>query len=235
LSLQPQLGLRFRKSPSDGRTYCRKSDSLESLRALRGWQFSFQVNRRGEVSEWKAGPRDGRKAIAVEPKGAKGFLMTSVMDADGWKELSGLSFFVPPEQVKGNGIWNRPMKHDYGPLGSWYGETRFKKGKVQSGILRVDFVHQLNYAPPGKDAGALPFALKSAVFKPEAAGGAIEYDLQARRVLMAQERFLVKGIIQTELLGQPSTVDMEETQVTTVRLHEQNPWPSSSAYRIRNQ
>ena len=39
-----------------------------------------------------------------------------------------------------------------------------------------------------------------------------------------QERFLVKGNLTADLLGQAATVEMEEDQLITVRMLEQNPW-----------
>ena len=186
--------------------------------------LTFKVNRVGDVTNLVAGPKDGRKAVAVEPKGGKGFLVTSVMDADGWKEMAELSFLVPPDQTGGNAPWTRQRTHDYGALGSWYGETRYQRAGTKNGLLQVDFVHHLAYAPPKKDAGDLPFAIKDAVFKPETAGGVIQFDTQAGRIRTAQERFVVKGTIGTELLGEASTLELEETQAITIRIFDQNPW-----------
>jgi hypothetical protein len=207
-----------------------KSDDLsramfeESLRALKGWQFTYKLNRRGEVIEWTTGPTAGRKAAPVEPKGAKGFLVISVLDEDGWKEMAQLSFFVPEEQTAGSQTWSRQMTHDFGPLGHWYGETSFLPKETHNGVLRVDYVHHMTYKSPDKDRGDLPFAIKDALFKAEMAGGTISFDTHARRIQTAQEHFLVKGTISTDILGQATTVQVEEQQAITIRILEQNPW-----------
>jgi hypothetical protein len=207
-----------------------KSDDLsrpmfeESLRALKGWQFTYKLNRRGEVVEWTTGPASGRKAVPVEPKGAKGFLVTSVLDEDGWKEMAQLSFFVPQEQTAGSQTWSRQMTHDFGPLGSWYGGTTFLPKEMHNGVLRVDYVHHMTYKSPDKIRGDLPFAIKDAIFKSEMAGGTISFDTHARRVQTAQEHFLVRGTMSTEILGQTATVQVEEQQAITIRILEQNPW-----------
>jgi hypothetical protein len=207
-----------------------KSDDLsramyeESLRELKGWQFTYKLNGRGDVVEWINGPAHGRKAAPVEPKGAQGFLVTSVMDEDGWKEMAQLSFFVPDEPATGNQARSRPMNHDFGPLGTWYGQTRFVRKPSENGLLCVDYVHHMTYKPPDKNRGDLPFAIKDAMFEPEVAGGTIYFDTQVGRVQTAKERFVVKGKFSTEIFGQVSVVQVEEQQAIIIRIFEQNPW-----------
>lgn len=195
----------------------------ESLAALKGWQFSYQLNSRRVITEWKSGPPDGRKVAAVEPKGAAGFLATSVMDEDGWKELAQLTFFVPRSE-SGSQSWKQPMMHNFGPLGSWYGETTFTPQATRKGVQQIGFVHRMEYRPPEKGAGELPFTIEKAMLKPEKSGGTIEFDTQANRVLSAQEAFLVRGALSVAVLGQSAEVEVQEQQVISLRLHEQNPW-----------
>lgn len=207
-----------------------KSDELSgamfeaSLAELRGWQFSYKLSSRREVTDWKASPPDGRKVAAVTPKGGTGFLVTSVMDEDGWRELAQLSFFQPQPTSGGGKSWRRPMQHNFGPLGHWYGETQFTPQAKRSGTQQIAFVHKLEYRPPEKDLGELPFTIEKATLRPETAGGTIHYDHQVDRVQSAQETFLVRGSLDVSLLGQSATVEVEEQQLTTLRLHEQNPW-----------
>jgi hypothetical protein len=196
-----------------------------SLRDLVGWQFTFQVNRRGDIMEWKGGPPAGRKAAKVERGAELGFMVTSVMDEDGWKEMAQLSFFVPEEQTAGSQTWVRKMTHDFGPLGSWAGETHYTPKEGQgSAPLQIDYVHKMAYKPPDKGIGGLPFTVSEANFKPEIAAGTFHYDKQAGRVIQVQERFLVKGNLAIDLVGQAAAVEMEEDQLITVRMLERNPW-----------
>lgn len=194
-----------------------------SLRDLKDWKFTYQVNRRGDILQWKGGPPAGRKAARVERGAELGFMVTSVMDEDGWKEMAQLSFFVPEEQTAGSQTWVRKMTHDFGALGNWAGETHYTP-KEGSDPLQIDYVHKMTYAPPARGIGGLPFAVGDAKFTPEIAGGTFHYDKQAGRVIQVQERFLVKGALTADLLGQAAAVEMEEDQLITVRLLEQNPW-----------
>jgi hypothetical protein len=200
----------------------------ESLRKLVGWQFSYRLNAGGEVLELTSGPEDGRRAAAVEPKGGTGFLLTSVMDEAGWKELAQLSFFVPDPQASGNQPMVRQMTHDFGPLGSWSGMTKFQRQGTQKGVQRFDYVHEMMYKPPEKGAGDLPFAVGEAKFVPDVAGGSIYFDTKTKRVQGAQDRFQVRGEISADVLGQAATIQVQEQQAITVRLFDQDPWSQNS-------
>jgi hypothetical protein len=195
----------------------------DSLAKLKGWQFSYQLNNRRVITEWKSRPPDGRKVAAVEVPGMKGFLATSVMDDDGWKELAQLTFFVPHTEA-GSKSWKQAMQHNFGPLGHWYGETTFTPQATRQDVQQIGFVHTMEYRPPEKDTGELPFEIEKAMLKSERAGGTIEFDTQANRVASVQEAFLVRGALAVSLLGQSLDVEVEEQQVIGLRLHEQNPW-----------
>jgi hypothetical protein len=82
----------------------------------------------------------------------------------------------------------------------------------------------MEYRPPEKDLGELPFKIEKAMLRPETAGGTLEFDTKAGRVTQAQEGFLVRGGLAVSLLGQGLEVEVEEQQVISLKMHEQNPW-----------
>lgn len=194
----------------------------ESLKKLKGWQFSYTLSKDGEVLKMMAGPADAPVAGKVAPKGTEGFIVTSVMDEAGWKELAQISFYVPDEQASGNKRHLRQMTHDFGPLGSFVGETSFVRKGMQQGLLRIDYSHKLAYRAPGKGAaiGGSPITVSGADLRPEIAGGSIWYDQKAKRVRQAEDNFYVKGEIATNLAALP----VEEQQAMIVKLTDVNPW-----------
>ena len=194
----------------------------ESLKKLKGWQFSYTLSKDGEVLKMMAGPADAPVAGKVAPKGAEGFIVTSVMDEAGWKELAQISFYVPDEQASGNKRQLRQMTHDFGPLGSFSGETSFVRKGMQQGLLQIDYAHKLNYRGPGKGAAfaGSPLTVSGADLRPDIAGGSIWYDQKAKRVRQAVDHFHVKGEIATNIAALP----IEEQQMMVVKLTEVNPW-----------
>ena len=194
----------------------------ESLKKLKGWQFSYTLSQDGEVLKMMAGPADAPVAGKVAPMGAEGFIVTSVMDEAGWKELAQISFYVPDERASGNKRHLRQMTHDFGPLGSFTGETSFVRKGMQQGLLRIDYAHKLAYRGPGKGAaiGGSPITVSGADLRPDIAGGSIWYDQKARRVRQAEDHFHVKGEIATNIAALP----IEEQQAMIVKLTDVNPW-----------
>ena len=196
----------------------------KSLKELEGWQFSATLNRRGEVIGWHSGPKDGRETVEVKPEGMEGFLVTSVMDEDGWKELTQLSFFVPDPKTDGQKPWTRQMTHDYGPLGSWYGLTHFRRNETAKGLTRYSYEHELTYQPPEEGIEGLPFTITDARFLPEVAEGYLDFSETAQRVESAHETFVLKGQLATEILGQRATIDTVEQQTMILRLSDEKTW-----------
>ena len=199
-----------------------KASFTDSLAAMKGQRIRFNVNERGDVSDFVADSKERPKSVAVDLTGGRGFLVTSVMDADGWKEIAEWSFFVPAEDGKRE--WTRRMMHDFAPLGSWYGDTRFRRGDSQGGVMRIDFAHAMTFSPTAGGIAGLPFAVAKVAFKSEVADGAIEYDSYNKRVRKVQERFLVRGTLGAELFGETAGIEISESQLLTVKLYDKYPW-----------
>ncbi|MFV2070044.1 MAG: hypothetical protein ACC645_24015, partial [Pirellulales bacterium] len=194
----------------------------KSLEALKRQQFTYTLNRRNEVIEFK-GHSKNIASLPVDLLAGKGFMVTSVIDEDGWKELAQVTFFLPDDGVRQGQPYTRQMTHDWDPLGRWTGVTTFV-GKGRTGPFeQIDYAHELAYEPPAKKAGVLPFQITGATFTPDVAAGTILFDPDKRRVSQVQERFQVTGTVATEVLGQPATIQLQEQQILTLRVSDQRP------------
>ena len=205
-----------------------KSDPLSrsafesSLRDLIGQQFSFTLNKHHEVIKF-VGYKDTKKTISAKTRARDGFLVTSVMDEDGWKELAQLSFFLPKENAE-NGSWKRQITHDWRELGSWYGATTFSADDQSQQVKQYRFSHDLTYMAPEKTETSSPLVITSAKFELQNGSGTIRFDAGESRVAVAEEKFHAKGELETQILGQTSKVTLEEQQILVIRLFNQNPW-----------
>ncbi len=214
----------------------------ESLEKLKHRQYTFVLNARNEVTDFQ-GDRNQPAALPIKMNLGQGFMVTSVIDDDGWKELVQLTLFQPEPAAASEQPVKRAMTHDWGPLGSWYGTTEFvRKGLIRLAevagqpagaagtttspgesaggepLQRIDYTHDMTYVPPGQDGGGLPLRIKQSDFRTTIAGGSIAYDPQRRRVAYVQERFEVTGTLTVEVLGQASAVELREQQVLTIRV-----------------
>ena len=192
------------------------------LQKTRGATFEMTLNPRREVVAFKG----GQEALTVfadgNPLGGTSFLMWSFLDQDGWKELAEVSFFRPKEPVRKGDRWTRPLTHAWGPLGNWTGQVGYVHLGRQGPVERYDYVLDLGYKPPVK-GGGLPFAISKADFRLQTARGAIGFDPVRGRVTAAEERFHVRGLLEVSALGVDAAVEMDETQLFQLRLHDRNP------------
>ncbi len=197
---------------------------VASLEKMQGRRFTYTLSPHNEVIDFSGHKKDVRSA-SVETGPGKGFLLTSVIDKDGWKELAELTFFRPGNgESTGEKTRVRQMTHDWSPLGSWEGITTFVKRGQEDRRQRFDFSHKMTYMPPKNREGVLPFRITSAEFRPEQASGSLLFDSTLDRVTGAEETFRVKGVVGTELLGQSMVIQLEENQTMKITIVDQNPW-----------
>ena len=220
-----------------------QSSYAAALKKIAGTTMRYELNDANEVISFRGG-KESRKAIAIDKLsidkllGNKGFLLTSLIDDDGWKELAALTFFQPTPQQR---QWKGQFHHDWTPLGSWSGETVFAVGRKRGKWQLYQYQHEMKYRAPGVKApgekkdgdkgaadspltGGLPFALKGADFTPLKSGGQIVYDTAKSRIESAEELFHVRGTVAANVLGQETRIQVEEKQMFKILVNDQNAW-----------
>lgn len=200
---------------ADALTKAVLSDLLKKLQGAR-WEMDF--NAQGEVIRFQGGNDRVQAAAAHDQPGALTFLLASLVDQDGWKELGQWSFFRPPTPLRAGAKWQRPMTHRWGTLGQWTGRVGFTYAGSQGGLQRFPFAFKLTYAPPKAPDRGLPFAISNPSFKHLEAGGTIWFDAKKQRVSHVEERFHVQGELWLSLLGQSIPVHLDEDQRFRLRL-----------------
>ena len=188
-----------------------------ALRKSRGATFTLTVGPGGEVTGLKGPADEPRVTEKNDAIRGQTLRVWSLLDADGWKEMAGLTFFQPARPLVVGETWTRPLVHDWGPLGSWVGRTRYSVAGRRDGAERIEYAHQLTYRPPAA-GGGLPFRVVRAECSAPAAGGAIRYDAARGRVESAEETFRVRGAVTVAVGGVETTAAVEEVQVFRLRI-----------------
>ncbi len=187
-----------------------RKEMLAALEKAHGTEFRFVVGEDGTVGEFKGpkdalqiqGPNDLTKAASIR--------VWSLLDSDAWKEMAGLTELYLPLFPA---TQDRPLAHDWGPLGTWAGKTTYRRNGKQDGQDRVDFAHALTYSPPAGGGNAdLPLRITRTEFRTPTASGSILFDAAKGRVTRAEETFQVKGRVVVSALGTEVTVDLDERQ-----------------------
>lgn len=198
---------------------------VEAVKKLIGKEFQFTLDRKQKLIDFK-GTRDEPKSInfkdltSIEGFTGDGFMVSSVMDLDGWKEMAQLTFLLPDDKKK---KWKDQMSHDWGELGRWSGETHFEKKNESNGMLRIDYAHRMRYDPTTKGKSKLPFAIGEKSFESTEAGGRLIFNRKKHRIDSLIERFRVSGVISASLLGSSTSLKLQEVQTFELKLHDQNP------------
>lgn len=203
----------------------RAADAVETslnrlLRQARGATFRIELTTDGNMASFKGKP----EALAVaEQVPGRSLLLTSTLDADGWKELATLTFFQPPKKLPPGGQWSRDEEHAWGPLGRWTGKIVYTAPVKVGKWRRYHYRHLLAYHPPKSGLTELPLLLEARQFRLLRAEGDIDYDPVRRRVVAAEEDFAVHGIFSAGALGVTVPVEGVEEQRFRVRLLDEVP------------
>ena len=198
----------------------------KALEALNGKTIVFVFDERGEVVDFQGvGPAPQVDRVPIP--GADGLFVTKVIDDDGWKELAKFTLFKPAKERADDGTFKYATRHDWGDLGSWYGDTVVKPDQKRGNIERFRFNHELEYVPPeAKQGQELPFEVNKAEFQAYRADGEIYYDHRSERISQATEWFMARGTVKAQVLGNEVQVNVQEQQKMSIRL-------KSEKFRVR--
>ena len=202
-----------------------KATLTDALEKAVGAKFEIAISALGEATV--TGVKD---PIRVQ-NGQQGALgqsvrLWSLLDADAWRELAGLTFFQPALALKNKPTWTKPVAHDWGPLGAWKGKTVFvAKGKLlpKSSLDVIDYGHRIDHTPA--QAGAanqLPIELPKVKFTPVTAEGRMHFNAETQRTISAEETFRVRGVVTAQMAGSAAEVELQEYQAFQLSIIDPN-------------
>lgn len=185
---------------------------------------------------------DTKKMAVTEIKGHKEFidklgnanpqmkpLLEKILSEKALKEMAEPMFAaLPGKKVtkgKEDATWKRATELDMGPIGKYSTTYNYTyegpdKDKNEKIGLKVD----LKYTPPeGNTAAGLPFRIKSADLSAKDATGTITYDPKAGQVKSSETNMTLSGNLNIEIGQQSTSVDLTQTQKTTITTSDKDP------------
>jgi len=185
---------------------------------LPGATYTLHLSPKMDVTKFE-GAVAGPKVGALHFDGGLGVQMTSLLDRDGWKELAQSTFFQMDEQLQSGARWSKPHTHNWGSLGAWSGKIHYAYAGQQDGYHKIAFGSQLAFkAAAASQLGLL--TVQSADFKSPQSGGTLFFDAVKGKVVAAEERFRVTGVLNASLLGQNTPIEIDEDQHFLIRIHD---------------
>jgi hypothetical protein len=153
-------------------------------------------------------------------------LLEQILSEEALKEMADPTFAaIPAESVAKGQTWTRETKLNMGPIGTYENSYKYTyegpDGKLQK--IKVDTT--LKYVPPSETTptGGLPFKIKSADLQSKDASGTILFDTEKGRVDKSEMNIKLEGKLSIEIGGQTTTVELSQTQKTTVTTSDTNP------------
>jgi hypothetical protein len=185
--------------------------------ALPGTTYTLHLSPKMDVTRFEGA--DAQPGVKPLP-GGQGMQMTSLVDRDGWKELAQMTFFQMDQPPTPKARWSKPLTHNWGALGSWAGQTQYEYLGRQGDVHKIGYALKLTYKAPAAGAVVGGMQITAANFQPQQAVGLLSFDAARGKVVVAEERFRVKGVLTASILGQQTAIEMEEDQHFLIRILE---------------
>jgi len=194
------------------------------FKALDGTSFTLTVGPDMRVTKV-----EGRKDFLdklLAPNQQMKPLLESILSEDALKQMADPSFAVVPnkEAAKGD-TWNYSAKLSLGPIGSYETKYDYKyegKDEKNKDLDKIGVTATLKYLPPTGDATAsLPFKIKSANLEGKDAKGTVLFNSKEGRIDSSELNLTLEGKLEIEIGGMTTTVELKQTQKTTVKASDQ--------------
>jgi hypothetical protein len=205
----------------------------EFFKALEGAAFKVTLN----TKTLKVEDIEGRKAFVDKLVGANPQmkpLLEVILSDKALKDMAEPTFaVVPTKPVTVGDSWKRETELDMGPIGKYknvYTYTYEGPEGKDSKLHRIKVDTSLTYTAPADntDSRGLPFKIKSASLKSSDATGTIIFNADLGRVESSKMGLKLSGKLQIEIGGQTTTVELNQSQTSTVETKSTNPIPAKS-------
>jgi hypothetical protein len=155
-------------------------------------------------------------------------LLKQILSDESLKQMADPTFsVVPGKPVKKGDTWEKKSTLNMGPIGSFettYNYTYEGPDEKDKKLHKIKFDTKLKYTPPGPNAGGgLPFKIISADLQGKESSGNLVFDNDKGRVVSSTASTKLAGKLSIEIGGMTSSVDLDQTQTTTVKTTDENP------------
>jgi len=166
-----------------------------------------------------------KKLVAANPQMKP--LLEQILSKDALKEMAEPTFAVVPDKdnISKGYSWTKTTSLDMGPIGKYDNEYKYTYEGADGKLQKIKVDTTLKYKAPGDQAGAggLPFKIKSADLKSTSASGTILFNQEKGRVEKSTMDLELKGKLSIEIGGQATTVELSQTQKSSVETMDDNP------------
>jgi hypothetical protein len=153
-------------------------------------------------------------------------LLEKILSEDALREMAEPTFaVVTSDAVEKGKTWKKDTTLDMGPIGKYKNEYTYTYEGEDKKLDKIKVDTKLTYTPPEKadGVGGLPFKIKSADLASKNANGTVWFNKDKGRVEKTDMSLELAGKLEIEIAGQPTKVELSQTQKTTVDTADSNP------------
>ncbi|HEX4591411.1 MAG TPA: DUF6263 family protein [Gemmataceae bacterium] len=203
------------------------TDPLASfISGLVGSEFTVAVDKNMKLVKIECGDEFVKKLSNADPSMQP--LLKSILGEDSLKSLVDPTFNVaPPRPVAKHDTWTREAAVNDGLIGSFHTARKYTyvgQDDFNPDLARISISSKTDYRPPlpgtAKDA---PWRIKSANLRIHDSPGVVLFDVKRGRPVEIEMMMTVKGNLDVEIGGQTTTVELNQTQVTTSTISDTSP------------
>jgi hypothetical protein len=215
------------KIPFDSTNPSRASGPLsEFFKALVGSELTLTLDKAMKVTKIEGRDEFLKKLSATNQQMEP--LLKQILSDDSLRQMADSTFsMVPGKPVKKGDVWETKSALDLGAIGKFETTKRFVyKGpdKIEKHLQEIEVEASLEYTGPDPNAsGQLPFKILQADLESQNAKGKILFDSQKGRMASATHTVSLTGKIIIEIGGKPANVELEQIQLTTLRITDDKP------------
>ena len=201
----------------------------EFFKALVGSTFTVTLDPKTyKITEIKGREEFVKKLVAANKQMQP--LLDKILSEEALREMAEPTFNVIPNEVLEKGkTWKKdPPALDMGPIGKYKNESTYKyegADDKDKNLEKISVDTKLTYSPPEKTdgIGGLPFRIKSAKLESKNAKGTVLFNREKGRVDKSNTSIKLDGTLEIEIGGQPTKVELSQTQNTDVTSSDTNP------------
>jgi hypothetical protein len=189
---------------------------------LKGAAFTIHVDGAGRITRFDGYDALVKKLSADNTDVARS--VRQVLSEDTVKRTAEEVLVVlPPGPVNKGDKWTQQLTLPLGPLGGFKVENVYTYQKKAREGVQIGVASALTYVPPRAGEENALFKVVRGDLKAEEAGGTVLFDPAAGRLVRHDIKVRLKGPVRVELMGNAVTMNLDQLQVTRVRVSDRNP------------
>lgn len=192
------------------------------FKAMINQKLRFTIDRRMQVKEVQGHEAIVKKLADVNP-GLKPMLETMLSREAMIQMVEPTLAAFPVDLVKKGSKWERTAELKMSPIGTYVTTYTFAYEGKEGFTDKISAATKIRYAPPREKVAGMPFTIKRGDLRGRDGKGLFFFDRDAGRLARGEMSMTMEGELVIEIGGMETSVQLQQTQVSTFRNLDERP------------